>query len=265
MDLDQIFANLWREYRAITPLAGQVHRLLNERGDEVKNDHIALRTFDTAGLGTEPLARVFVERGYIQTGEYVFPNKKLRAASYSHPGGEYPRAFISEFQVDNLSSRLKGRLLDVLGDLRGDPLAWFDGQAPWPPVSFALYQGLREESEYAAWVAAHGIRANHFTVSFDALASFSDLEDLNTFLVNRGFALNESGGVIKGSVDELLEQSSTLADRATFTFGCGRECAIPSCYYEFARRYRDPATGAPFDGFIAESAGRIFESTDEVR
>ncbi len=37
---------------------------------------------------------------------------------------------------------------------------------------------------------------------------------------------------------------------------------IPSCYYEFALRHPDPATGRLFPGFVTPSADRIFESTD---
>jgi hypothetical protein len=37
--------------------------------------------------------------------------------------------------------------------------------------------------------------------------------------------------------------------------------AIPSAYYEFARRYPDK-DGKLYSGFIAKSADKIFESTD---
>ncbi|MEJ2595547.1 MAG: DUF1338 domain-containing protein, partial [bacterium] len=37
--------------------------------------------------------------------------------------------------------------------------------------------------------------------------------------------------------------------------------SIPSCYYEFARRYPD-ASGKLYGGFIAKSADKIFEITD---
>jgi hypothetical protein len=36
---------------------------------------------------------------------------------------------------------------------------------------------------------------------------------------------------------------------------------IPSCYYEFALRYRLP-NGDLFHGFVPASADKIFESTD---
>ena len=119
---------------------------------------------------------------------------------------------------------------------------------------------LREASEYAAWVYSYGYRANHFTISINHLKQYDTIEKVNSFVKENGFQLNTSGGEIKGTPEQLLEQSSTLADRVKVNFSEG-EFEIPSCYYEFARRYRD-ADGKLFSGFIAGSADKIFESTD---
>ena len=119
---------------------------------------------------------------------------------------------------------------------------------------------MREVSEYAAWVAAIGFRPNHFTVLVNELQTFDSLQQVNDFLESEGFALNESGGKIKGSPDVLLEQSSVLANNVEVSFSDGAH-VIPGCYYEFARRYPGP-DGGLYQGFIARSADRIFESTD---
>ncbi len=37
---------------------------------------------------------------------------------------------------------------------------------------------------------------------------------------------------------------------------------VPSCYYEFAKRYKD-AKGKLYQGFVAASADKIFESTNK--
>jgi hypothetical protein len=79
-------------------------------------------------------------------------------------------------------------------------------------VRKAEYESLLRESEYAAWVAAFGFRVNHFTVNVNALTTFPDLLSLNAFLLDHGFTLNESGGAIKGTPADRLEQSSTRAD-----------------------------------------------------
>jgi hypothetical protein len=128
-------------------------------------------------------------------------------------------------------------------------------------VSLATYRSLLEESEYAGWMAAFGFRVNHFTVDVRSLRSFEGLGPLNDFLVANGFRLNESGGRIKGTPAERLEQSSTLADAIELEFSDGK-ARVPSCYYEFARRYPLPS-GELFQGFIPASADKIFESTDQ--
>ena len=116
------------------------------------------------------------------------------------------------------------------------------------------------ESEYAAWFSAFGYRANHFTVSVNHLAEFEALEAVNAYLVENGFTLNTSGGLIKGSAAVCLEQSSTLADPTSVAFADGQH-AIPGCFYEFARRYPMP-DGHLYHGFVEASADKIFESTD---
>ncbi|MEX0981299.1 MAG: DUF1338 family protein, partial [Bacteroidales bacterium] len=110
------------------------------------------------------------------------------------------------------------------------------------------------------WVAVYGYRANHFTISINHLNQFNSIQKVNEFLKENGFRLNSSGGEVKGTPEQLLEQSSTLADTISVEFKEGTS-EIPSCYYEFARRYSDK-NGQLFSGFIAGSADKIFESTD---
>ena len=70
--------------------------------------------------------------------------------------------------------------------------------------------------------------------------------------------LNESGGEIKGTPEELLEQSSIVADLQKVDFS-GTAHDVPSCYYEFARRYED-SNGNIYQGFIAKSADKILKA-----
>jgi hypothetical protein len=133
---------------------------------------------------------------------------------------------------------------------------------PWQCTA-ADYEALLAESEYAAWVAAFGFHVNHFTVDARSLASFAGLAELDAFLVEHGFVLNDAGGAIKGTPAECLEQSSTRADSIEVAFADAR-VRIPSVYYEFARRYPLPS-GELFHGFVPASADKIFESTDVRR
>jgi hypothetical protein len=260
--LAELFAALWADYVAITPQAERILALLTDRGETVRNDHVALRTLGVAGLGITALARPFEALGYIARDRYRFDDKKLVARYWQHPDPMLPKVFISELCVAELSpparqilERLVAQLPPGFGQ-RAD-LPW--AGRPWQ-IRLAEYDALLEESEYAAWLGAFGFRVNHFTVAVHALTTFPDLLQLNAFLVDYGFRLNDAGGAIKGTPADRLEQSSTRAEPIAVAFSDGRR-AIPSCYYEFARRYPLPS-GQLFEGFVPGSADKIFESTD---
>ena len=82
---------------------------------------------------------------------------------------------------------------------------------PWN-LTADEYLKLADESEYASWVAAYGFRPNHFTVLVNELSNLKTLPEVNRFVKDLGFKLNASGGEIKGSPADLLEQSSTMAE-----------------------------------------------------
>jgi hypothetical protein len=257
---------LWRDYVASTPQAERIHRLLAERGERVRNDHIALRTYALPGIGMTALATPFELAGWHeQPDHYEFADKKLDARYWQHPDPALPKVFISELRVSELSPVAQqivagfARQLPAGFGLRPD-LPW--AGRPWT-VTRADYEALLAESEYAAWVAAFGFRVNHFTVSVNGLTTFPDLQSLDAFLVDHGFTLNEAGGAIKGTPAERLEQSSTVADSIVVELA-DESLRSPSCYYEFARRYPLPS-GELFHGFVPASADRIFESTDVKR
>ena len=88
------------------------------------------------------------------------------------------------------------------------------------------------------------------------------MEQVNQLLKDNDFRINDSGGEIKGTPAELLEQSSIRSEMIQVQFIEGAK-EIPGCYYEFARRYAD-ADGKLYSGFIAKSADKIFESTDNI-
>lgn len=251
----ELLAALWQDYAERTPQARAIHAALAGAGEVVVNDHIALRGLAGTRMGIEELAAPFVREGWRFAGEYRFVEKKLDARHLAHPEPGRPKIFISELRVGDCSPRVREVVARLAAQLRGGLAI---GRA-WA-VEFSEVEALRAESEYAAWVAAHGLRANHFTVLVNALRGFAGLGELNAWLQARGFVLSAAGGEIKGSPAQGLEQSSTLADAIELEFADGR-FVVPGCYYEFARRH--PTTdGRLFDGFIEGSADRIFESTD---
>jgi hypothetical protein len=261
-----LLASLWSDYTANTVQAVQIHHLLKARGEVIINDHIALRSIADvgaqAGVGMHALARAFEREGYVIKDAYQFADKHLRAHYWQHQDPKVPKVFISELIVDELSLTAQSIIAGLLEQLPANfatrtDLPW--AGRPWQ-VSHATYLALLEESEYAAWVAAFGFRVNHFTVDANRLTTFTGLSPLNEFLQSHGFVLNAAGGIIKGTPTELLEQSSTMASAIDVTFSDGTH-QIPSCYYEFAKRYPLPS-GELFQGFVPASADRIFESTN---
>ncbi len=264
--IQELLDFFWRDYSAITPAAAEIYSLLAERGENYVNDHVAFRTFNLDPIGVESLGATFLGLGYRESGEYHFEAKKLRAKSYAPPGAELPHVFISELLVEQCSPALaeiaRGLAAQVPQAMKDSPRLLTE-LPTWAPVSYADYRALQAESEYAAWLAAFGIRVNHFTVLINALRTFTSIQQFNEWLKEKGYVLNASGGEVKGSPDVLLEQSSIMANRIAWEFAGGETHVIPTCYHEFARRYQDPETGNLYEGFIARSADRIFESTYE--
>ncbi|ASP37289.1 succinyldiaminopimelate aminotransferase [Bacterioplanes sanyensis] len=259
----QLFGALWDNYLQVTPSAEKIHQLLgNTQASDIINDHIALRTFNLDKVSLDKLAQHFINIGYEQCGEYHFEQKKLYARHFEHPDATAPKVFISELLVDQCSPELQAIVQKLVDEIDADavnrPEFLYSG-THWQ-VSHDTYQQLLQESEYAAWMAAWGYRANHFTVDVNALSEFETLESVNDALKQAGYTLNTAGGEIKGSPDVLLEQSSTMADKAEVAFSDGTH-SIPSCFYEFARRYQQ-ADGRFYTGFVAASADKIFESTN---
>lgn len=263
MSHQALFNILWNEYTERNPHALEVYQLFTQRGETVINDHIALRTFDDPRINVEQLAKFFEAYGYKEKGTYQFPVKKLFAKHYEHEDPAAPKVFISELLTKQFSPELQAIVKNCVDKIPQAMLSseelLFAGTF-WKPLSYKTYQQLLKESEYAAWMYVFGFCSNHFTVNVNALKTFNEINDINEFLLKHNFKLNVSGGAIKGTPQEYLEQSSTMAEERDVEFVEGIH-RIPSCYYEFAKRYNLP-NGKLYTGFIAASADKIFESTD---
>lgn len=262
MTLDRLFEALWKDYSELNPQAQAIHQLLEARGEKIQNDHIAFRSFDDPKVNIDKMAKFFLQNGYKEAGDYHFEAKKLTAKHYEHSNPNYPKIFISELKTPLLSPESQAliqKLLDQIPEDLSDREDFLFCGRPWS-VRLEDYEKLSQESEYAAWMSAFGFRANHFTVFVNSLKSFQSLNELNSFLKSHGFALNSSGGEIKGGPADSLEQSSTLAAQVDVPFE-DSVAQIPSCYYEFAKRYPLPS-GELYQGFVAASADKIFESTN---
>ena len=167
--------------------------------------------------------------------------------------------FISQLLLENFSDSLQQiinkKIEEIDTELISNPIFLTSG-IPWNPIDFETYKNIQKESDYASWVLAMGYIANHFTVSVTDCSYFKNLSQLNNYLKENGFEINSSGGEIKGSEKQGLEQSSIMSKEILVDFSDGLY-NVPGCYYEFAYRYNN------FNGFITQSANHIFESTNE--
>ena len=66
---------MWQDYCDFNPAARRIFDLLTQEGEQVLNDHIALRTFNHPRLGISSLSKTFEKFGYKNSGEYFFKEK----------------------------------------------------------------------------------------------------------------------------------------------------------------------------------------------
>lgn len=261
MSLEKMFIEMWRDYTSLNPKVIEVENVFKARGEKLVNDHVAFRTFNTRELGLDTFKSYFLKNGYEVKGEYHFKVKKLYAQHLEHSSGQYPKVFISELLTEQLSPAaqkiIKSLVSQVSKNYSQQDHFCISGR-PWT-VSHSQYLELLKESEYAAWMSAFGFRVNHFTVLINKLKTLKTVTDVNSALKEKGFYLNSSGGEIKGSEAVGLMQSSTLAADVPVDFSDGKKL-IPGCYYEFAQRF--PVNGSLYNGFVEQSADKIFESTN---
>ena len=93
------------------------------------------------------------------------------------------------------------------------------------------------------------------------MEKYPQLEQVVALLLQQGYQLNQVGGIIKGTDHDLLIQAATLADSCSVEFKDAGEQQVNGCYYEFAQRFNQ-ADGMLYQGFVPETADKIFESTN---
>ncbi|WP_273428867.1 DUF1338 domain-containing protein [Chitinibacter tainanensis] len=261
MDYPTFFARLWDDYTQLNPQAAIIRARFG--GAQVPNDHVAFRTFATPELGIAVLEPWLLELGYRREQRYVFPDKHLQAWGYVHLEPTAPLVFLSELQISALPDPAQGILARLLGQLTQPPdlgYTLFWAGRLWPAPTYAEFQALAAVSEYAAWLAVHGLHANHFTIAVHLLGV--SLQEVVDTLLADGYPMNTAGGLIKGQPEDLLIQAATLASPVEVALADGRY-TVPGCYYEFAQRFRQP-DGQWYSGFVAANANQIFTSTNRA-
>jgi hypothetical protein len=286
--LEQVLTGLMRRYQERVPDVGNIIQAMIKEGiikrpEEIENDHIAFRTMGVPQLGIKSFEKIFLHYGYEKRDSYFFAAKKLDAFWYSPPSPKYPRIFVSELRVNDLTQEAQDIIKSYTDEVKRDPVDEIDlddakqvdnflHKALWRLPTWEDYQRLASESEYAAWVIYNRYYLNHFTISVHNLPSgYDTIATFNDFLEKHGFKLNDSGGKIKKAPDGLLLQSSTVAEMIEAEFAGGEKHSISGSYVEFAERlvlpqFRHLSKSETKrehrrEGFEAGNADKIFEST----
>lgn len=286
--LDKVLDGLMSRYKERVPDVSAIINAMVEEGiiqssDDIENDHIAFRTLGVPHLGIQSFGKIFLHYGYTQRDYYYFAGKKLDAWWYAPPADKYPRIFVSELRVKELSEPAQQIINKYAGHFISDPVDSlnlddadevdrFLHSPLWQVPTLEEYKMLSSESEYAAWVMYNRYYLNHFTISVHNLKNgYNSIADFNAFLARHRFVLNDAGGVIKTSPDKGLLQSATVAGKLEAVFAGGEKIWIPGSYVEFAeRRILPEFEDMPIseikrehrrEGFEALNADKIFEST----
>jgi hypothetical protein len=283
-----VLNTLFTPYKTRVPDVAKVNAAMIARGiieneSEIINDHIAFRTLGVPNLGIASFEKIFLHFGYEKRDYYFFEGKKLNAYWYAPPSDEYPRIFMSELRVTDLSEKAQHIITEYTKHITSDAVDALDlndaeavgdffHKALWQLPTIEDYQILAEESEYAAWVIHNRYYLNHYTISVHEFSEeFNTIEKFNSFLESEGISLNTAGGKIKTSPDGLLKQSSTIAKMVEADFLGGQKMEIAGSYVEFAERLALPEfkhlertkiqRNHRREGFESANADKIFEST----
>ncbi|WP_207420082.1 DUF1338 domain-containing protein [Desertivirga brevis] len=276
--LSYFLNELFSRYRKAVPAVDTITNALIEHQvvgsqQEIVNDHVAFRTLGLPYLGIGSFEKIFLRHGYKKMEQYHFEEKKLNAWWYAPPAPVYPRVFLSELLVGELSSNAQEIINGYTSHIQKDPVDELDLNSGeqiaeylhrplWDLPTKKDYETLLGESEYAAWVIYNRYYLNHYTISVHTLKpGFSKLEQFNAFVEGLGIKLNDAGGKIKTSGDGLLRQSATVANMVKAVFAGGEQKEIAGSYVEFAERSIIPGTERYRDGFETSNADKIFEST----
>lgn len=292
--LAQLFDRLWARFRERVEHVAAYEQIIAAHGARFVNDHLAFRTFacQQPHVGVCSLARMFEALGYRAAGVYTFEDKLLQALHYQHPNSHLPKLFISELQVWRLGTAARQIVsrtlvqhrpaldLNVLAQLVRiedvDERRWAElletcrdwiETLPWQPPLKQDVLALNDESQYGAWVLAHGYNVNHFTslINSHGVDSLADMERTVAALRAAGVPLKAE---IEGQPGTLLRQTATTA--AVIDIAVREQEHVTSmpwtyAYFELAERglVTDPQSGMQrrFEGFLGNQAAQLFDLT----
>ncbi len=292
----QLLNSLWEQFIDRVSYAEKYVELVNNKGGNVVNDHIALRTINTH-TGEQPegiraIKHILNCLEYKPVAKYNFSKKRLNAVHFEHPDEKFPKIFVSQLEVEllpdwaqNIINKTVRETPYILSDnsiellqkvkeegelpteavelLVADLVQYF--RRPWGIPQKEDILKINDVSQYAAWVLLHGNSVNHFTalVNYQDVAEWPDLESTCKALEAAGVPMKE---YIEGEKGSKLQQSATKAVREEVDvqgeYGI-EKITWTYAYYELAQRgfVKENGTKKLFSGFLGEQAIHLFDMT----
>ncbi len=292
----RLFDELWTRYRKRVSYVQTYETVIAQHNASFVNDHIAFRSFalQQPQAGIVSLSRIFEALGYQAEGCYQFPQKQLSALHYQHPNPEFPKLFLSELRLWELTENTQAIIaalchthrpalsletLSQVSQLKDNPAGSSLDESllecvldefqtlPWGLPEKADLEAVNAESQYAAWVMVHGYNVNHFTslINSHGTEALDDIEKTIAALQAAGVPMKAE---IEGEHGSILRQSATAAVEIHVPIlDQGTETTTPwsYAYFELAERGEilNPSTNKPerFEGFLGAQATHLFEMT----
>lgn len=287
--LEQFFDCLIKDFRSRVLdldliVDGLKKRQVIHSFDDLQVDHVAFRTLGLPFVGAHSLEAVILKLGYTKRESISFDDRNVDAWWYEAPHNDYPKIFISQLRMTQISSRSKDVLRKYMGGISAYPfedLDVSDGTAVaqalltpcWTLPTRLDYKALLDDNDYLAWTLYHQYLPSHVSLSVHHLTEgYNTVELFSHFVEDLNLQLNCFGGKIKESQDGLLVQAATVADKILSPFksesGDFETHDVLGSFVEFIERrfitdgsetYQD-AMGRR-DGFDYNNSSPLFAST----
>ncbi|MBX9768599.1 MAG: DUF1338 family protein [Bdellovibrionales bacterium] len=299
---EKIFNHFWSAYRAFRPEVQKLEIDLNRRGKKWIHDHHAFLDLTGPFSGISNLKQIFENLGYVHQGSGYIPEKQnifswlapLNNISAT-PTDSSSQLVLADFDLTKCSRLLRmtiekytdqatpaphseiQKLLELIKSgktqhqetLASVVINYLEAR-PWPLPTLRDFEIVLHENELIAWTLVFGRKVNHFTLATHLIGDFRSLEEFNQYAgQNLGFDFNCVGGIIKGSKEERLKQSSSLHFKEHVQLHDG-QVELPGSFIEFVWRYPRDLNKAPtqwtsyFNGFISKNANNVVESLIEA-
>lgn len=292
----QLLERLWELYLGRVSYARKYVQLVSQKGGNIINDHIAIRTLNTH-TGEQPegiraIKHIIQILGYKPVENYKFTKKKLNAMHFEHSDEMFPKIFVSQLEVDQLPEwsqqmihetvkdtpyLLSNEAIELLQILKVDGVLTFEAaqvlvsnlvqyfKRPWKIPNKEDILKLNDISQYAAWVLIHGNSINHFTafINYQNVDEWPDLETTCKGLKDAGIPMKET---IEGEKGSKLQQSATLAVKEAVEVKTNEGIETMDwtyAYFELAQRdfIEEKGELKLFNGFLGEQARHLFDMT----